>query len=75
MRNDLLHWKTIEWGREEGVPVYSLGGAPPFHSRSGGTVVPIHRYRNDGTWTGRHDLREALVDFGRASSRRLPQPR
>jgi N-acetylglutamate synthase-like GNAT family acetyltransferase len=72
--NDLLHWRAIEWACAEGFQRYSLGGAHPFLRRFGGTVVPIHRYRIDRTWVRRHDLREAVLEFGRRSLRRMPAP-
>lgn len=72
--NDLLLWRVIEWACQEGLPRASLGGAHPFLRRFGGTVVPIHRYRIDRTWGRRHDLREAVLDFGRQSLHRMPAP-
>src|SRR5580700_2820885 len=72
--NDLLHWRAIEWACAEGFQRYSLGGAHPFLRRFGATVVPIHRYRIDRTWVRRHDLREAVLEFGRRSLRRMPAP-
>lgn len=58
--NDLLLWKTIEWGYAEGFSRYSLEAAHLFFRRMGGTVVPVYRHRLDRTWLRRHDLREAL---------------
>ena len=70
--NDLLLWKTVEWGCQEGFRRYSLGGAHPFHRRSGGLVLPIHRYRADRTWTRGYDLREWVLDIGREVLHKLP---
>lgn len=72
--NDLLHWRAIEWACQEGFQRYSLGAAHPFLRRFGGSVVPIHRYRIDRTWIRRHDLREAVLDFGRQNLQRMPAP-
>jgi GNAT acetyltransferase-like protein len=72
--NDLLQWRVIEWACQEGFPRACLGGAHTFHARFGGTLVPIHRYRIDRTWIRWHDLREAVLDFGRDNVRRMPVP-
>ena len=56
--NDLLVWRTIEWACQQGFTKYSLGGAHPFLRKSGGSVVPIIRYRLDRTFLHRHDLKE-----------------
>jgi hypothetical protein len=58
--NDLLIWKTIEWGYAQGFARYSLGGSHTFFRRTGGTLIPVYRHRLDRTWLRRHDLREAL---------------
>jgi hypothetical protein len=70
--NDLLLWKTVEWGCQEGFPRYSLGGAHLFLRKSGGTVLPIHRYRVDRTQIAKYDLREAVTDSARRTLRRVP---
>lgn len=62
--NDLLLWKTIEWGHAEGFSRYSLEGAHTFFRRMGGSVVPVYRHRLDRTWLRRHDLREAMERHG-----------
>jgi hypothetical protein len=72
--NDLLHWKTVEWGCQEGFLRYSLGGAHPFLRKSGGTVLPIYRYRSDRTWIRRYDLREGMLEMGREALHKLPAP-
>jgi hypothetical protein len=72
--NDLLLWKTVEWGCQEGFPRYSLGGAHPFLRKSGGTVVPIFRYRLDRTWIRRYELQERIMDRGRKFLHQLPAP-
>jgi Acetyltransferase (GNAT) domain len=69
--NDLLIAKTIEWACEQGFSKYSLGGAHPFLRKSGGTVVPIYRYRLDRTFLRRHDLAEGISAAARALRRRL----
>jgi hypothetical protein len=72
--NDLLLWKTVEWACEQGFAKYSLGGAHPFLRKSGGAVVPIHRYRLDRSFLRRHDLRENITTVAREFGHRLPQP-
>lgn len=69
--NDLLIRKTIEWACEQGFSKYSLGGAHPFLRRSGGTVVPIYRYRLDRTFLRHHDLADGIGALARAIKRRL----
>ena len=63
--NDLLQWKGIEWACAQGLRRHSLGGAHPFLTRFGGTVVPIIRYRMDRTLLRQHDLREAVERIAR----------
>src|SRR5262245_27881449 len=70
--NDLLWWKTIEWGCAQGFQRYSLGGAHHFLRKSGGTIVAIYRYRLDRTWGRRHDLLEIPVDMARRVVRSVP---
>jgi hypothetical protein len=70
--NDLLIWRTIEWACEQGFTKYSLGGAHPFLRKSGGTVVPICRYRLDRTFLHRHDLKDSINAKGRALLRKAP---
>jgi hypothetical protein len=72
--NDLLLWKSIEWGCGEGLQRFSLGGAHSFLRYCGGTVVPIHRYRIDRTWIRRHDLHETILDHSRHVLHRMPAP-
>lgn len=72
--NDLLLWRSIEWACTGGFPQYSLGGADYFHRKSGGTVVPIDRYRWDRTWLGIHELRERFIASGREAFHKLPRP-
>jgi Acetyltransferase (GNAT) domain len=71
--NDLLQWKGIEWACSQGLRRYSLGGAHSFLMRSGGTVVPILRYRLDRTLLRKHDLQEKVADNARKTFRQLPQ--
>jgi len=68
--NDLLIWTTIQWACKEGFTKYSLGGAHPFLRKSGGTVVPIYRYRLDRTFLHRYDVKESIA----AITRTLPMP-
>lgn len=63
--NDLLIWRTIEWACEQGFSRYSLGASHPFLRKSGGTIIPIHRYRLDRSFLGRHHLRERVGDISR----------
>jgi CelD/BcsL family acetyltransferase involved in cellulose biosynthesis len=72
--NDLLLWNAIEWACREGFPRFSLGGAHKFLREFGGTLTPIYRYRLDRTHLRRHDLRENLADWGRATLRQMPRP-
>jgi len=72
--NDLLIWKTIQWACEQGFSKYSLGGAHPFLVKSGGTIVPICRYRLDRTFLRRHDLKEDLTDTARTIVDKMPAP-
>jgi hypothetical protein len=58
--NDLLQWKGIEWACTQGLRRHSLGGAHPFLTRFGGTVVPVIRYRMDRTLLRKHDLGKPL---------------
>jgi hypothetical protein len=69
--NDLLQWKGIEWACSQGLRRHSLGGAHPFLTRFGGTVVPVIRYRMDRTLLRKHDLREIVEDTARKRLRRL----
>lgn len=64
--NDLLLWKTVEWACEQGFTKYSMGGAHPFLRKSGGTIVPIHRYRLDRSFLHYHDIEDKLRDKVRA---------
>ncbi len=72
--NDLLLWKTVEWGCQEGFQRYSLGGAHPFLRKSGGMVLPTYRYRADRTWNRRFDLRERIMDQRRRILHMVPAP-
>jgi Acetyltransferase (GNAT) domain len=70
--NDLLQWKGIEWACTQGLRRHSLGGAHPFLTRFGGTVVPVIRYRMDRTLLRKHDLREAVVRIARTKLGQMP---
>lgn len=70
--NDLLQWKGIEWACSQGLRRHSLGGAHPFLTRFGGTVIPVVRYRSDRTLLHKHDLQEMLEDTARKTFRRIP---
>ncbi len=72
--NDLLQWKGIEWACGEGMRRHSLGGAHPFLTRFGGTIIPVIRYRLDRTLLRKHDLREMIEDTARTALRRMPTP-
>ena len=65
--NDLLVWKTVEWGCAEGFSRYSMTGAHPFFLRMGGRVVPVYRHRFDRTWLRHQDLRDVLEEQGPAA--------
>jgi len=71
--NDLLIWRTIEWGCAEGFRQYSLGGAHPFLQKTGGIVKPLYRHRLDRSYLRWHDRRERLRDDCRSWLRRVPQ--
>jgi hypothetical protein len=54
--------------------------APPFAGRLASvsdqvrcTVVPIIRYRLDRSWYRKHDVREAVRDWGRETLRKMPR--
>lgn len=70
--NDLLQWKGIEWACCHGLRRHSLGGAHPFLTRFGGTVVPVIRYRLDRTLLRKHDVQELVEDTVRKALRRMP---
>jgi GNAT acetyltransferase-like protein len=72
--NDLLQWKGIEWACSQGLRRHSLGGAHPFLTRFGGTIVPVIRYRLDRTLLRKHDLREMIEETARTALRRMPAP-
>lgn len=70
--NDLLQWKGIEWACVQGFRRHSLGGAHPFLTRFGGTVVPVIRYRLDRSLLRKHDLRDAVVRIARKKLGQMP---
>ena len=70
--NELLQWRGIEWACSQGLRRHSLGGSHPFLVRFGGTVVPILRYRLDRSLMRKHDLRDAVRDWGRETLRKMP---
>lgn len=70
--NDLLQWKGIEWACSHGLRRHSLGGAHPFLTRFGGTIVPVIRYRLDRTLLRQHDLQEMVEDTVRKTMKRMP---
>jgi hypothetical protein len=72
--NDLLLWNAVEWACREGFPRFSLGGAHRFLREFGGALTPIYRYRLDRTRLRQHDLRENVMDWGRATLRQMPRP-
>lgn len=72
--NDLLQWKGIEWACSQGLRRHSLGGAHPFLTRFGGTIVPIIRYRLDRSLLHKHELREIVEETARKTLRRIPVP-
>lgn len=45
--NDLLHWRAIEWGYQQGLIRYSLGGTHLFLRKFGGSLVSTTRCRLD----------------------------
>ena len=69
--NDLLQWKGIEWACAQGLRRHSLGGAHPFLTRFGGTVIPIIRYRMDRTLLRQHDFREAVERIARTKLQQM----
>jgi hypothetical protein len=70
--NELLQWRGIEWACSQGLRRHSLGGSHPFLLRFGGTVVPILRYRLDRSLLRKHDVRDAVRDWGRETLRKMP---
>lgn len=71
--NDLLIWRTIEWACQQGFTKYSLGGAHPFLQKSGGTTVPIFRYRLDRTFLHQYELKDSIRARTRTISAHLPK--
>jgi hypothetical protein len=63
--NDLLQWKGIEWACGSGMRRHSLGGAHPFLTRFGGSVIPVIRYRLDRTLLRQHDLKDFVEERAR----------
>jgi hypothetical protein len=72
--NELLQWRGIEWACSHGLRRHALGGVHPFLRGFGHTITPIYRYRLDRTLLRRHDLREAISDWGRAWLKKMPEP-
>ncbi|HEX6823326.1 MAG TPA: GNAT family N-acetyltransferase [Candidatus Sulfotelmatobacter sp.] len=70
--NDLLLWRTIEWACQKGFTKYSLGAAHPFLRKSGGTVIPICRYRLDRSLFHQHDLKDSARSQARSILAHLP---
>lgn len=70
--NDLLHWRIIEWGAQEGYRLYSLGGAHLFLRKFGGALVPTFGYRLDLTFGQRHHLQEVAAHWRRRVFEALP---
>jgi len=70
--NDLLLWRLLEWGCQQGCQRFSLGGSDPFHCKWGETIVPVYRYRLDRTFLRRYDRKESLAGMGRTLFRRMP---
>ncbi len=70
--NDMLVWRGVEWGCEQGFPLMSMGSSHRFLREFGGPIVPIIRYRIDRTLLRRHDRREQFVDAGRRCVAKLP---
>jgi hypothetical protein len=70
--NDLLIWKTVEWGCAQGFARCSLGGAHPFLQRMGGCVMPVYRHRLDRSYLRWHDNQERLADMCRRFLHKVP---
>jgi hypothetical protein len=70
--NELLQWRGIEWACSQGLRRHSLGGSHQFLIRFGGTIVPVIRYRLDRSLLKKHDVRDAVRDFGRKTLRKMP---
>jgi hypothetical protein len=70
--NELLQWRGIEWACSQGLRRHSLGGSHQFLIRFGGTVVPVIRYRLDRSWFRKHDVRDAVRDWGRKTLHKMP---
>ena len=60
--NDLLHWRAIEWGCQEGMTRYSLGGAHLFLRKFGGEIVPTIRHRLDLSTFRRFAIGDWIAD-------------
>ena len=70
--NDLLVWRTIEWGCENGFCKLSMGGAHPFVRKWSDTVVPVYRYRLDRTLLHSVELKDGAGERARRLMHRLP---
>ena len=70
--NDLLLWRILEWGCENGFKKCSLGGTDEFHRKWSESVVPIYRYRQDRTLLRCHDRLEGLVTTAHSVFQKLP---
>lgn len=60
--NDLLHWRAIEWGCQEGLTHYSLGGTHLFLRKFGGQIVSTTRCRLDLSLFRRYAIRDWLAE-------------
>jgi Acetyltransferase (GNAT) domain len=70
--NDLLLWRAIEWACRSGFRRLSMGGRGHWHSKLGGTLVPVYHYRLDRTFLRIHDRRDSLRELVLTTYRSLP---
>ena len=70
--NDLLVWRAIEWGCENGFCTLSMGGAHPFVRKWSDTVIPVYRYRLDRTLLHSVELKDGASQRARRWMHRLP---
>jgi hypothetical protein len=70
--NDLLHWRAIEWGCQQGMTAYSLGGTHLFLRKFGGEILPTTRCRLDLSMFRRYAIGDWLSDQARRTRPLMP---
>ena len=72
--NDLLMWRALEWGVDNGVTTFSMCGSHFFLRGFGGEIVPVYRYSRDQTVLHHHHARESAIEMARHLYRMAPEP-